>query len=305
MKKISREIYTLVDENFLSEFTNTQRHILEDTYYKYYITLCERIQRTPLNKDLFFTNMKRRRFRFYQLCCPYCGANEIMVIDNRLQKSGNFNFCPCCGKGSVEQIVFEQLARFIRIANINKMGISISTLKFPEKDVCLIGYDSYQMELVELLSIIEVILRDFFNALFYMSYYGVNCDYIKAMLKKYTKNDFMNIEKANNHYKRAFSIDIKSLISSELWNDLIDIVNMRNVIIHNNGMIDSQFKSTKTFERLHKSINGNLLILNQKMIKHYYNTVSQTAKILSDIFRKKYNELKNKMIAMYHFSNLN
>ncbi len=302
MKKLSNEIYTLVDENFLSQFSGTQRQVLENAYYRYYLTICERIKRTPLEKVVFFTNMRRRRFRFYQLCCPYCGVTEIMVVDNRISKSGDFNYCPHCGKGSVEQIVFNQLARFTRIAYINNVGIAVYAAKYPKKDIRLIGYDGYQMELVELTSIVEVILRDFFNALFHMSYYGVKNSYIEKMTNKYTGNDFMNIEKANDHYKKALSIDIKSSLSTDIWNDLIDITNMRNMMIHNNGMIDSRFRNTKTFERLRNSIDDNLLFLDQKMIEHYYNTVSKTAEIISGIFRTKYKELKNAMIAMHHFT---
>ena len=45
----------------------------------------------------------------------------------------------------------------------------------------------------------------------------------------------MNIEKANNLFKKAFEIDLKSFMDKDVWNDLVDIVNLRNMMIHNNG----------------------------------------------------------------------
>ena len=40
----------------------------------------------------------------------------------------------------------------------------------------------------------------------------------------------MNIGKANNHYKKALDIDLRNLISSDCWNNLLDIVEIRNTL---------------------------------------------------------------------------
>lgn len=114
--EISRnEIYTLIDEGFLAQFSSVHRRFLEGIYYSKYLSLCEHIRRNALTKTEFFTNMRRRRFQFFQLCCPYCGAIEILVNDKRLEHSAGFNYCPSCGRGSVQDVISKQLSRFTRI----------------------------------------------------------------------------------------------------------------------------------------------------------------------------------------------
>ena len=81
MKKITNEIYALVDEEFMSKFNDTHHAFMRDFYYKYYCEFCSHYKRKPLSKEEFYTNMHRRRIQLYQLCCPYCGAIYIMPID--------------------------------------------------------------------------------------------------------------------------------------------------------------------------------------------------------------------------------
>ncbi len=303
MKKSSNEIYTFIDESFLEQFPDMHREFLERVYYSHYLALCERLKRKPLEHREFFTNMGHRRFRFYQLCCPYCGAMEVVVRDTRMEHSGSYNYCPFCGRGSVEKVVSTQLSRFTRISCISNAGIALYKIKQPKSDMRFLAYDIYQMQLIELTSILEVILRDFFEALFHMSYLGVKNSYTEKIVHKFTGNDFMLIEKANQHYKKAFDIDIKSAIGQDLWDDLVDMTNMRNTMIHNNGMVDERFRNSKTFNRVEHYIDGDLLILSQDAINHYHESILKTADIVSDIFRLNYQRLRNKVIALHYFSN--
>lgn len=303
MKKSSNEIYTFIDESFLGQFPDMHREFLERVYYSRYLSLCEYLGRKPLNHQDFFTNMVHRRFRFYQLCCPYCGAMEIVVRDTRREHSGSYNYCPHCGRGSVEEVVSKQLSRFTRISCISNAGIALYKIKQPETDIRFLAYDIYQMQLIELTSILEVILRDFFEALFHMSYLGVKNSYTEKIVHKFTGNDFMLIEKANQHYKKAFDIDIKASIEQSLWDDLVDMTNMRNTMIHNNGMVDERFRNSKTFNRVKDYVDGDLLILNQDVIHHYHESILKIATIISDLFRSNYQRLRNKVIVLHYFSN--
>lgn len=99
----------------------------------------------------------------------------------------------------------------------------------------LMSFDIYQLELIELTSIIEACLRDFFISFFYLKYKDTRTKYINNIIEKNIANDFMNIEKANKHFKKALNIDLHTLLSQESWNHLIDIVQIRNTLIHNNG----------------------------------------------------------------------
>ena len=50
-------------------------------------------------------------------------------------------------------------------------------------------------------------------------------------------------------------------MEKQTWTDLIDIVNLRNMMIHNNGSVDERFKSTHTYSRLSDRVDDKLLRL--------------------------------------------
>jgi len=297
-KDSSNEIYTLIDETFLEMFPAIQRGILKSAYYSYYLTICEKKERKPLSKELFFTNMRRRRIRLYQLCCPYCGAISLLFCDNRDPHTMGFNYCSYCGRGSVEKIIFEQIARFIRVAATINTGIAVHKEKNPDEDIRYLGYDGYQMQIIVLCSIIEKFFKLFFDALFGMSLFSAKLDYMHKVISNYTKNDFMNIEKANEHYKKAFGINIRLVLEENTWNDLVDINNIRNMIVHNNGYIDARFETTRTYERLKSKVTGKLLFIDSEMIQQYIKSVIKSAETISEYFRGKYDEKKRTMIVM-------
>lgn len=100
MKKNKNEIYTLVDEEYLSKSSFNHQAFMKDYYNKFYHKFCQHYHRKPLSRNEFYTNMRRRRIRLYQLCCPYCGAIYVMPTDKKLHGTDGFNYCPNCGRGS-------------------------------------------------------------------------------------------------------------------------------------------------------------------------------------------------------------
>lgn len=302
MKKFDNEIYSRVDEKFLSDFKPKHLDFMENIYYNYYFKLCKEYKRKPLEKQKFFTNMHRQRFQLYQFCCPYCESVFIMWRDKTIDKHDGFNYCPNCGRGSIVCNIQNQIYRFIRISNVNRLGLHTLKEKFPEKDDWILGFDSYQMELVELASIIEILFRDYFLALCFINNMGVSNKYFKKAIANDTKNDFMNIEKANNQFKKAFHINIKQLITESEWNSCIDIVNLRNMIVHNNEMLDERFKSTQSFVRLKDKIIGNIIKIDEQDIQKYLTNVVYAVTKISNAFLEKYNLLRNVVIANYYFN---
>lgn len=69
--------------------------------------------------------MHRRRIQFYQLCCPYCGTIHILIHDKKIRGQGGYNYCVNCGRGNTVENIKNQIARFIRISNINNVGLSV------------------------------------------------------------------------------------------------------------------------------------------------------------------------------------
>lgn len=308
MKEVPNEIYALVDEEYMSKFNANHRAFMESVYYDMYSKFIDNYYCNvrKLDKQSFFTNMHRRRIHIFQLCCPYC--RNILPIFHDIRLSGKisetpYNYCTFCGRGSIVENMKQQLFRLIRIININRLGLKVLKEKYPQEDAWLLGYDCYQMEIIEMASIIEVLLREYFEALLYINNFGLNNKYISKVLDRYTGNDFMNIDKANEHFKKAFDINMKSKLDENTWNDMIDIVSVRNMIVHNNGRMDEHFKTTKSYKRLSNHIEGNLFKLEESDIKKYIKSLTEAIVDISNAFLEQYYDNRNKVVANYYFNN--
>ena len=306
MKKQKNEIYAKVNEEYLSKFNYNHLVFMKDYYYKFYFKFCQHYQRKPLSQEEFFSNMHRRRIQLFQLCCPYCGSIYLIPVDKKIHGSEGFNYCSHCGRSSAIENITKQIFRFIRINRINRLGLIELKEKRSEVEEWLLAYDCYQMEIIELASIIEVVFRDYFEALLFINNLGESNrynSYIEKIVKKHTGNDFMNIEKANNNYKKAFDINIRELLDKQIWNDLIDIVNLRNMMAHNNGMVDEHFKSTPTYTRLNDRIIGQLFRLEDSDIAKYLNSVIIATTEITNAYLEKYYVQRNATVANYYFNN--
>lgn len=301
--KIENELYCLVDEKFISEFDKTQKAFMKNVYYKHYCNFVKTIKCKKLTKKEFFTNMKRRRIRLYQLCCPYCGTIDIIPADTRLKINMGHNYCHNCGRDSTINVCLSHLNSFIRLSRIINAGLE-PKLKSNKKDKeWLIAYEAYQMELISLVSIIEVIFRDFFEALLFIN--NINVDknmYLLKSIKKSMGNEFMNLDKANEQYKKAFNINLKSLIKEDVWNDLIDLVNLRNIYVHNNGYIDNTFLNSASYDRLKGKVHSNLYQLEWDDLVKYFGSVYVATIIITDIYYKEYYRLRKITIANHYFN---
>lgn len=302
MKKSTNEIYALVDEPFLQKFNDMQYGLMKTLYYKFYCRFCELHKRVPLKENEFFTNMHRRRIQLYQLCCPYCGVIEIIPLDKKIEGICGYNYCPHCGRGSATNNIVKQISRFIRLNGINRLGLKEFKKEHPDTEEWLLAYDIYQIEVITMASIIEVIFREYFEALIFITNFGINNSYIKKVISTSTKNDFMNIEKCNNNFKKAFNINLKSILNENDWNNLVDIVNLRNMMVHNNGLIDKQFMTSQTYQRVKNKVEGNLYRLEDKDIVEYISSMLNAATAISDVYLEKYYMNRNAVIASYYLN---
>ena len=302
MKKADNEMYALIDEDFLSKFSSQHLDYMKNFYYSYYVSFCHAIKRSPLTYDEFFRNMHFRRFQFYQLCCPYCGAISLTIHDKKMTTTAGLNYCHSCGRTSTLKNIQKQLARFIRINRMNRISIQVVSEERPEMENWLLAYDCYQIEIIELSSIIEILFRDYFEALLFISNEIEENAFLSKIIRKYTGNDFMNIEKANSIFKKAFGIDIRNNMSSAVWNDLLDIVNLRNMIVHNNGQVDKHFESTSTYSRWKDRINMTLIRIEDKDIAKLLLSVIDAITIVSNLYLEQYYTKRNRVIANHYFN---
>lgn len=303
MKEFKNEIYALVDEEFMSNFVGLHSKFMKEYYYNFYAEFCRQSKRKPLSSDEFYSNMHRRRIKLYQLCCPYCGSIYVMIHDRKILGTAGYNYCPHCGRASAVKNILRQISRFIRINGINRLGLKEFKKEHQETEEWLLAYDCYQMEIVSLSSIIEVVLREYFEALLFINNLGVTNDYIKKVVQKQIGNDFMNIEKANDIFKKAYGIDIRNSLEKKTWTDLIDVVNLRNMMVHNNGRVDERFKKLDTYTRNKDKVLGELYKLEDSDISKYLESVITAVEKITNLFLKKYYESRGQVIANHYFNN--
>lgn len=112
----------------------------------------------------------------------------------------------------------------------------------------------------------------------------------------------MNIEKTNDIYKKAFGIEIRKNLSSAVWNDLLDIVNLRNMIVHNNGQVDKRLETTPTFIRWKDRVDVPLIRIEEEDISKLLSSVIDAVTIVSNLYLKEYYQRRNRVIANHYFN---
>lgn len=234
--------------------------------------------------------------------CPFCGKINLTISTEKIKEIQKYKYCANCGKKSVYHNSLINLSRFIRIFTQNRIALDFMKKNNEEYDDETLTFDMYHLEIVELTSIIEVSLRDFFYLLVKLNYNLMENKYFLNVLDKYTGNDFMNIQKANNHYKKALNINLKELINDNSFNLLLDICSIRNVVIHNNGFIDENFLNSKSYKKYKNLIVGNMLFLNEEIIKDFYFAVTNLLEILETLFNQYFENNIHSLIVNYYFN---
>ena len=131
---------------------------------------------------------------------------------------------------------------------------------------------------------------------------SINYKYVRKIIKKHTGNDFMNIEKTKDHYKKALDINLKTIITQEVWENLVDVVNLRNMMIHNNGRIDEQFNGTTTYTRLKGNVYDKIFRLEKSDVLVFFKSIMELTTEVLSLYYKEYLKYSNIVIANYYFN---
>lgn len=296
------KLYDIVDEKFIDNFNFKHKTFMMDIYYEKYLEYCGTKKTKPQSREKFFTNMRRKKLKLVQICCPYCGNMEIVFLEEKIEDINRIKYCANCGKTSASENAQFQLSSIIRMRYVDDLGVKQADQKHPNNNISILAYEIYHHELILLSSILEVLLRSFFETLIHLNYMGKKNDYVANIIRKSTGNDFMHFDKANDHYKKALGINLKEHISADCRLNLIDLVNIRNTLVHNNGMADKKFKETNTYQRVQRFITGNLIFLTPPDIDFYYLQVAEICDAVIDIFEERYSSQKHDLIANFYFN---
>lgn len=294
-------VYHIVDKEFISRFSTTHGTFMLMYYYKFYCSFCNENKIKILPMNTFLLNARRRRIKLIQVCCPFCGNMDLMIWDKPYSDFKS-KYCSYCGKCSTAENIFLQISALIRMQQVHMAGYNALKNDYNESDLEIISYDIWHMELVELTCILEATLRDFYINLIYLKYKNYESSYIDDVIIRSTNNDFMNIEKANKHYKTGLDVNLKELISEDCWKSLIDLAQIRNTIIHNNGMVDDKFEKSPSFTHIKDNVEGKLIFVNTNMINNYLLCVLELFAKIEEVFDKLYKEELPSLIANYYFN---
>jgi len=297
------DVYHIVDEDFINKFAESQRAFMIMYYYGAYSSFCKNNNIRQLPIDTFLMNARRRKIKLIQICCPYCGNIDLRIENKSIIDLKAKKYCVNCGKSSASENIFSQLGALIRMQEVYRAGYEVLEKKYDTDKLELICYDVFHMEIIELTCILEATLRNLYTEMIYIKYKNFKSSYIGDIIEKSTSNDFMNVEKANKHYKSGLNINLKEMISLECWNSLIDLVQIRNTVVHNNGMIDEKFTKSKSFIRIKSNIDGNLIFINSNMITNYLSNVLELIYSIKNEFDLMYNSEMPSLIANYYFNN--
>lgn len=170
--------------------------------------------------------------------CPYCNILSFLSITGTsVDKLESPSRCAFCGESNP----FDKFKH-----SLNKVDILYGLAAFSSA-----GDDDSDNEneralleqaIVALATGFEIFLKDIYCS-------GMNLKYIKdgqSLFFKFSaesKNDFINIGKAMSKYKNDLNIDLKKMLSDNDLKKINFLLLKRNVIVHNNGFVDIQFKN--------------------------------------------------------------
>ena len=282
---------------------------MKDYYYSIYVNYCKYRHKRTLNRENFFTNMRRKKVKLIQVCCPYCGRIVCLPIEGTLEKTiGIFNYCFNCGKPSITVRASRRFDRLTRMAIIHKLGkTALAEMKKDEiSDIELFTHDVMQLELVEIESTMETLLREIYRTLLYIKFKNVKEGFLNSLIQKDEANDFLNIDKANNHFKKALEINLKKELDPAIWNDLVDLNALRSAIIHNDGKADEKFMNSATNKsgRIQHMMRGDLIVVSESDIQKYLDAVKKLFSVLDDKLDEEFNKNAPNLIANSVFNRI-
>ena len=295
MPRTNLPLYRLVDEDLIAGFSDVQREYMKDYYYSQYVQYCKNRHKRVHKREDFFSNMRRKKVKLIQVCCPFCGRILCLPIEGTIENTiGKFNYCFTCGKPSVTVQVSRRFDRLTRMAIIHRLGkAALAEIKKDEiSDLELFAHDVMQLELVEIEATMESILREIYCTLLYIKYQNVKDDFLSLLIRKDSANDFLNIEKANEHFKKALAINLKTELDEDVWSNLLDLTVLRNTIIHNDGKADEKFIKSNTTKsgRVRHMMRDNLIVVSESDVQKY---MDATLKLFDFLDKKLSEEFSN------------
>lgn len=211
----------------------------------------------------------------YFLFCPYCKNSLILLIDAQPK------FCTTCG----ETNPFQKLEN-----SASKASLLFGLVQKSEEQVTRV---LLEQSIVILATCIEVFFRDIYSTILNLRHVKRGHTIIERFYNE-VKNDFINTGKIRKRFK-DLGIDIKNTVGEEVVKDINLLLLKRNVIVHNNGIIDKAFLSNS-------GLNGNigsLVEISKDEIQKCINIINDLSNGLEEFYNNEFLDAVNEELVIY------
>lgn len=220
--------FFLVDDAFLNMFGENERKVLANFAYSMY-RKCGNPRSKRLSLEEYFCSTQRRYSVVYTFC-PKCKKDGFLLSLGNKQAQG-LKYCPNCGEPNISyrfRTGRQKICAMLQISEIlGKSNIELSK------------YQNQQI-VVMLCSVLEVYLREFYADILNSKFIVPNSTLYEKFIRD-CKNDFLNPGKTHDRLKKELGIDYKNIVGQNAFKWLNTIADIRNVVVHNNGICDSTF----------------------------------------------------------------
>lgn len=256
--------YIKLDKEFIRKIENpTQENIL-------------------LYLEAISTNSELNVYTTYFLFCPYCKNSLILLIDAQPK------FCTSCG----ETNPFQKLEN-----SATKASLLFGLVQKSEEQVTRV---LLEQSIVILATCIEVFFRDIYSTILNLRHVKHGHTIIERFYNE-VKNDFINTGKIRKRFK-DLGIDIKNTIGEEVVKDINLLLLKRNVIVHNNGIIDKAFLSNSGLNGCNI---GSLVEISKDEIQKSINIINDLSISLEEIYINEFLDAVNEELIIYFKDKIN
>jgi len=245
-------LYHILDETLIE--------CLNDTQKESFLHQLNKLAKQEINQnlcDIIDAKLKTGKFdnlaelleksshRIFFCMCPYCGGSGILTISEGPIKKHEVDpfCCVFCGEtnpheklmGGLKKVqVLYQMIEILK--NERDRSESIDSRNPLTERVLL------EQCIILLATSVEVSLKDNFCILLNIRFVRHGSSLFPHFYSD-TKNDFLNIGKANKSYKDDLGINLKEKLGDDTFKKLNILMQKRHVIVHNLGIVDITFLS--------------------------------------------------------------
>lgn len=255
----------MINSSFLEQFTFDEQEKLKDIVYGYYVRCGSRRSR-KLDRHQYFVS-QHVKYKFVYAYCPRCKSFGLLLYPFKKSALDEIKYCVRCGESNIQYRFTTGLEKIDAMIQVSKL---LDNLKL--KDV---AYILNQQIVVLIVSVYEVYLRDCYAGIMNTMYVRDGETLFEKFLKD-CKNDFLNPGKTNRRLEKELKINLKSKVGSEVFKKLVELVEYRNVIVHNNGICDKKFLALNIGNYMERDI----IKLDLSDISYYLHAIKEAINVL-------------------------